>query len=85
MAKEQDPKTSEAENGTMDFPEYEDEEEWLFKGKDLLFLFFTVTERRKVTPLGMSPGTLFLSNSPGANGKPSPVSPGFLFLMPPFP
>ncbi|XP_032745306.1 testis-specific protein TSX [Rattus rattus] len=31
MAKEQDPKTSEAENGTMDFPEYEDEEEWLFK------------------------------------------------------
>ncbi|EDM07189.1 testis specific X-linked gene [Rattus norvegicus] len=31
MSEEQEPKTSEAEYGTMDFPEFENEEEWLFK------------------------------------------------------
>jgi hypothetical protein len=36
MSEKQSPKTSEAECSAMDLPEFEDEENWLFKGKNLL-------------------------------------------------
>lgn len=37
MSEEQTPQTSETECGTVDSPEFEDEECWLYNGKGLLF------------------------------------------------